>query len=423
MPTPSPLAPTLPSVLLVAALLTTPHVEAGAAQPDPTPEWIEAEAPILTGHVRLTSPSQFSKAGEAYFSPDGAWIIFQAVEVGLPANTPYAMYVASLVRDASGAITGLNEPIQITPEGSANTCGWFHPTDPTKVMLGSTITPPSSEEAPGFQVGRNRYLWAFPEEMDVATRTIPARWIETHGGWPGTDAPPDWEIPVPIFERAGYDAECTWSPDARHILYAHVDPVTPDENGVMPPADADIWVYDTKTQQHTVLVQAPGYDGGPFFSHNGKWICYRSDRSMNDHLQLYIAELDFDNDGAITGIKREIVLTDNDVVNWCPYWHPSDQFILYATSELGHDNYEVFAIDADPRVPLAERRRMPITRAMGADVLPAFDATGRWMMWTSRRQLPGEKGDSSTQLWVARFNAAAMEQQMFMDPSGQNASN
>lgn len=397
------------------AALTTIAAGLASAQPAPVAgdaNWLASEAPALTGHVRLTRPDQFSKAGEAYFSPDGAWIVFQAVEVGQPANAPYAMYVAKLERNEAGDITGLEEPILVSPPGAANTCGWFHPTDPTRVMFGSTLRAPESEDAPGFKVGQGRYLWAFPEEMEVATRTIPVRWIEKNGGWPGTDAPADWDRPVPIFERPGYDAECTWSPDGRLVLYAHVEPTAIDAKGDRPPGDADIWVYDTRTGQHTILVSEPGYDGGPFFSADGRWICYRSDRAQNDHLQLYIAELAFDANGAPTGITREIQLTDNEHVNWCPFWHPSGRFLLYATSELGHQNYEVFAIDADPALPLAERARIPVTRLDGADVLPAFDASGRWMMWTSRRQAPGETGSSSTQLWVARFNPGAVEQSL-----------
>ncbi len=385
--------------------------------------WAEAEAPILTGHVRLTSPERFAKAGEAYFSPDGKWIIFQAVDVGEPATAPYGMYAAALVQDERGEIAGIQEPILLSPPGSANTCGWFHPTDPTRVMFGSTITAPKAQEAPGFKVGTSRYVWAFPAEMEVSTRTIPVRWIESRGGWPGQDAPADWDAPVPLFERNGYDAECTWSPDARFVLYAHVEPGEPDENGVLAPADADIWIYDTEARTHKALVAEKGYDGGPFFSADGKWICYRSDRKRNDHLQIYIAKLAFDDAGAITGVEREVALTANDDVNWCPFWHPNGRFLLYATSELGHDNYEVFAIDADPEVSIGSRSRVPVTMAMGADVLPAFDPSGKWMMWTSRRQPQGDAGTSSTQLWVARFNAAALEQKLMMPKDGSPVSN
>lgn len=408
----------------VVGLALAPGLVRAGAEPNTAENRAEdwGEAPILTGHVRLTDPARFAKAGEAYFSPDGAWIIFQAVEVGQPANAPYTMFVAPLEREGA-EITGLGDPIALTAPGSASTCGWFHPTDPSKVMLGSTIVAPKSDESPGYKVGQGRYLWAFPEEMEVCTRTIPARWVDARDGWPGENAPADWNGPVALFQRPGYDAECSWSSDGRYVLYAHVDPVTPDANGVRPPADADIWIHDTKSGTHTPLVAEPGYDGGPFFSPDGKWICYRSDRARNDHLQIYIAELAFDAEGKPSGIAREIALTANDFVNWCPYWDTSGRFLVYASSELGHENYEVFAIDADPDASLESRKRVPVTRAMGADVLPAFDATGRWMMWTSRRQAPGEQGPSSTQLWVARYNSAAVEQRLLAADDAAEMSN
>ena len=36
------------------------------------------------------------------------------------------------------------------------------------------------------------------------------------------------------------------------------------------------------------ITQAKGYDGGPFFSPDGKRIIYRSDRKGNDLLQVYV---------------------------------------------------------------------------------------------------------------------------------------
>ena len=380
------------------------------------------EAPILTHHARLTSPDRFTKAGEAYFSPDGKWIIFQAVETGRPANAPYAMFVAPLTFEGDRPV-GIGEPILMSPPGSANTCGWFHPTDPTRIMLGSTIEPLRSDDAPGYKPGSGRYVWAFPEEMEVCSRTIPARWIETHSAWPGQNAPADWDTPTALFKRPGYDAECSWSADGRYILYAHVEPVKPDANGVMPPADADIWIRDTRTGADVPLVAQPGYDGGPFFSPDGKWICYRSDRARNDHLQIYIAELAFDPSGVPTGVSREIALTNNEHVNWCPYWDASGRFLVYATSERGHDNYEVFAVDADPDLSIESRRRIAVTQAPGADVLPAFDPTGKWMMWTSRRLPPGADEPSTTQLWIARYNSAVVEQRLMQPDAEPEMSN
>src|SRR3569832_1981114 len=51
-------------------------------------DWISQEAPLLAHHVQLTTRDQFVKAGESYFSPDGNWIIFQAVPVPPPGREP-----------------------------------------------------------------------------------------------------------------------------------------------------------------------------------------------------------------------------------------------------------------------------------------------------------------------------------------------
>ena len=100
-----------------------------AAVSDPI-DWKQAEKGILENHLQLTFADRFVKAGEAYFSPDDSRIIFQAV--GVPAASEaadefYAMFIADLVRDDAGRITGLDDVMRISPSGSANTCGWFHP--------------------------------------------------------------------------------------------------------------------------------------------------------------------------------------------------------------------------------------------------------------------------------------------------------
>ena len=352
-----------------------------------------AEATLLRDPAQLTFRDRFVKAGEAYFSPDGARIIFQAVEVpgaNTEADPFYAIFVARLDRDARGRPTGLSAITRVSPDGSANTCGWFHPTAPDRILFGSTLIRPTDEKKSGFQVGSRRYVWMFPTEMEIVTRTLDA------SGTPSGDA-------APVFARPQYDAECSYSADGRFVLYANVK--APVSEGAK--ADADIAVFDTATGSHHPLVTAPGYDGGPFFSPDGRAICFRSDRKGDDLLQLHVADLAFDDAGVPTGLAREWTLTANEHVNWAPFWHPSGRFLVYATSEMGHRNYEVFAIEADlPALRAgadpATMRRRRVTHADGADVLPAFSPDGRSMMWTSQRA-PAAAGEDrpSSQLWIA----------------------
>jgi hypothetical protein len=446
-----------------------------SAQDQPL-DWRALEAPLLYGHIQLTSRDQFVKAGEAYFSPDGKWIIFQAVPVPEQGKDPdpfYSMYVAELTLTEGGAPTGIKAPILISPPGSANTCGWFHPADEGRVIFGSTLTAPLLEDKPGFKVGTNKYAWSFPEETEVVSRTVgpivvpawtkgladlreqlpqlkqhlaqtEARIDERSGAGEGTPvqlralrddlvaqiesceqalrdmeaadpkAAADAEHPVPVFSRSDYDAECSYSADGRLILYSHVGTRNPDGS-----ADADIWVYDTKTAQHHALVEAQGYDGGPFFSPDGKYITYRCDRKGDNKLQLFVSKLKWGADGAPAGIEWERALTDNEHVNWCPYWHPSGNFLVYATSEIGHHNYEVYAAEVSEAFLTGEQApadvpRARVTSAGGADVLPAFSPKGDWMMWTAQRG-PMVEGESkpSSQLWLARVNPGMQAGDLF----------
>lgn len=404
-----------PSLVRAAGLgLCTAAVSASAQPPQTDTDWRTAESWVLTDHVKLTSRDQFLRAGEAYFSPDDSWIIFQAVPVPPEGTEPdpfYSMYVAKVQRHHD-QITGIETPILISNPGSANTCGWFHPILPGVVLFGSTIGPPATEQRAGFRVGQRRYVWMFPEETEVVAMIVPevfrdltglpittqAPFVQRHGPSPA----------APIFTRPKYDAEASWSPCGRFIMYTRVR----EERADGPP-DADIWLYDTLTRQHHALVVAQGYDGGPFFSPDGTHICYRSDRELNDHLQLFVAKLRFQ-DGVPTGIEREYQLTDNEHVNWGPFWHPSGDLIVYSTSELGHYNYEVFAIESSPArlaagASPADLRRIRITDAPGADVLPVFSNDGHYLIWTAQRGplAPGDQRPTS-QIWVAKFNTQAV---------------
>lgn len=400
--------------LSAAVLVSMPCAALGQDAAKPSPEavvaaWKAAEAPVLSGHLQFTSRQQFVKAGEAYFSPDSKWIIFQAVATPAPGETAssvYAMFVAPVQFDANGDITGLGESRQISPALSANTCGWFHPTRKARVVYGSTMIPPTEQNKPGFQVGTNRYVWAFPSEMEVVTQAV-LPIADSYGAAVKSDCGSDW-LPQPLFSRKGYDAECSYSRDGRYLLYCHVDDKTNADGSPAKP-DGNIWVMDTVSGKQTPLVEAPGYDGGPFFSPDGRSICYRSDRKGDDLLQLFVSDLKFDSDGMPSGVVNERQVTDNDAVNWAPFYHPSGRFLVYGTSEIGHSNYEVFAVEADKNLPAAELKRVRITHAPGADVLPVFSPDGRYMMWTSQRG-PLAEGEtkSSSQLWIAKFTPGAL---------------
>ena len=373
---------------------------------NPQLEWSQAEAPILTHSVELTSRKDFIKAGEQYFSPDGNWMIFQGIPVppaGQEPGTHYSMFIARLNRDAHGNITGIQTPTRVSPKGSANTCGWFNPVKPGQIMFASTLVPPKDQSGPGYKRLGGKYAWQFPSEMNIVTRFLPELAAQM------VDAPAQYGTATratPLFDRPGYDAEGSYSSNGRFLLYAHVDE---QRSKALGRPDADIYIYDTKTHTQVPLVAKAGYDGGPFFSPDMSWICYRSDRRGDGNLQLFVAQLDYSKDGSIVGIKREVQLTDNEHVNWAPYFHPSGRFLVYTTSELGHHNYEVYAIEFDPEKPMNELWKFRVTHGPGFDGLPAFSRDGKDMIWCAQRG-PVGNGDThpSSQIWATHFDAQAL---------------
>jgi len=358
-----------------------------------------SEKDFLEHHVQLTFADQFTRAGEAYFDPSARWIIFQATPVPPAGEAPsphYAMYAARLQYSGEGRVTGIDTPIELSPPGSANTCGWFHPTKPGVVLFGSTMTEPQASDAPGYSRDRSRYTWQFPDEMNIVTMTVPqiVRDLVTEPAERAALlARHDVGRPVPLFERHGYDAEGSWSSCGRWILLTSVDTET---------GDGHLWAYIMETGERRPLVIQPGYDGGPFISPCGRYICYRSDRVGNNLLQLFVSELAFDDDGLPTGIRREYQLTDNEDVNWAPYWHPSGDYLVYASSEVSHFNYEIFAIPFDRAMPEVRGRTMRITEAEGFDGLPVFSPDGGMLMWTAQRGSDrANDGRPTSQIWIA----------------------
>jgi TolB protein len=375
----------------------------------PVGEMASAEGPYLSGHVQITDEKRFLKAGEAYFDhrDPPEWIVFQAIERPRGGEAPsanYAMYAARLTYAADGMVTGIQAPVLLSQAGSANTCGWFDPTNPRRVVFGSTIVPPTSTDAPGYSKDRQRYSWQFPPETEVVSVLLPEG-----GSREGVRDPVPVTAAVKMFERPGYDAEGSFSPDGRFYLYTHVDTSNNDPN---------LWIFDTKTGKHTAIVTARGYDGGPFFHPEFPKvpvIVYRSDRKGDNNLQVFLGEVAFGDGGDKSvpiGLARETQITaDEGVVSWCPYFHPSGGYVVYATSAVSHGNYEVFAIkiaqdvtklDAET-VKVKDWPRARVTEAAGFDGLPVFDRGGKLMMWTSQRgaKVEGESRASS-QLWIAK---------------------
>jgi Tol biopolymer transport system component len=343
-----------PTGLIVLAALAAQPPSRGPERTLPPEEVARLEARHLT-NIRQVTFGLF-RSGEGYFRPDGRAIIFQAVP-NLPPSVflepkpnqyEYQIFAADLTPNATPRLVSTGE--------GACTCAFFHP-DGKSILFGSTHLNPTPK-APGTAYSRSgsRYRWSFPEGMDIFRADL------------------DGKNLVRLTDAPGYDAEASYSPDGKQIVF------TSFRSG-----DADIYIMDADGRNVRPVVRARGYDGGPFFSPDGRRIVYRSDRKGNDLLQIYVNN---------TEGTAERALTSDDHVNWGPFWHPDGVHIVYSTSRHGHSNYEIYLMNVDTG---AEER---ITYHDGFDGLPVFSPDGKRLMWTSNAR----GTDRNSQLFIAEFS-------------------
>lgn len=319
------------------------------ATPSPAPtEVARLEARHLKNVRQVTFG--FGRAGEGYFRPDGKAIIFQASKAP---QDDYQIYTLDLEPGA--------RPRMVSTGRGKCTCSYYHP-DGQSILFASTHLDPALSAAPaakkeGPAYSRSaRYRWDFDTHMDIFR------------------AEPDGSHLVRLTDTPGYDAEGSYSPDGKEVVF------TSFRDG-----DAEIYVMNADGTSPRRITRSKGYDGGPFFSPDGTKLIYRSDRKQNDLLQLYVND---------TKGTAERALTDNEAVNWGPYFYRDSRHIVYSTSLHGHDNYEVYLMDTDTR------RQERVTFAPGFDALPVFSQDGKRMLWTSK----GRTADNTSQLFIADFD-------------------
>jgi len=290
-------------------------------------------------------------AGEAYFSPDEKRIAFQAHPRG---KTDYQIYVMN--------IDGTGLEMVSTGEG-ATTCSYFHP-DGTKLIFAANhhdqrpAVMPEEVRREAEKAGQRQYKWPFYPGMDIYEYTFATKQLRR------------------LTTADGYDAECAYSPDGKHIVFSS-----------MRDGDQEIYICDADGKNARRITHAKGYDGGPFFSPDGKRIVYRADRLQRGRtMQIFTNNLAGTAEKAITG---------HDVLNWCPYWHPSGKWLIFTRADHSvprNINYDLYLLRDDGSDVLR------VTTDRASDVLPVFSPDGKMLMWTSKRG-----GLETAQVFLADF--------------------
>lgn len=344
-----------PALFVGASLL----VSAPSAHAQETDPGLRDPREIHLGNVRQLTFS--GENAEAYFSPDGSSLIFQARGQGEGCDQIHTLDLA----------TGETRLVS-TGEGRT-TCSYYYPGGDRILYSSTHHWDPACPPAPDASQG---YVWALHPTFDIFA------------------AEPDGSNPVQLTESWGYDAEATFSPVEDLVVFTSM-------------RDGDLEIYTMRGDGSDVrrLTHRPGYDGGPFFSHDGKKIVYRAHypeapEELAEYRQLlarglirpsqveiYVMDADGSN-------QRQV--TNNGRANFAPFFHPSGEKIIFSSNfhdSRGRD-FDLFMVNVDGS------GLQQITFTEGFDGFPMFSPDGRYLVFGSNRN---ESHPGNTNVFIAEW--------------------
>lgn len=302
-----------------------------------------SQAPHLRGIRQITHGGQNA---EAYWAPDGKRIVFQST------REPYQCDQIFVMND-----DGSDLRLVSTGKGRT-TCGYFLP-DGKSVVYASThesgdACPPAADRSKG-------YVWAVYPSYDIFLATDRGKLLRKL-----TDAP-------------GYDAEATVNWKTRKIVYTS-----------MASGDLDLWSMNLNGSGKQRITTKTGYDGGAFFSRDGKYLVWRANHpdagSALDRYKALLAE------NLTTPMQMEVVIASADGSNpkqitsfgcasFAPTFTPDGKRILFASNKhnCGGRKFELFLVNLDGS------GLEQVTDFGGFTSFPEFSPDGKRLVFSSDR--------------------------------------
>jgi Tol biopolymer transport system component len=187
------------------------------------------------------------------------------------------------------------------------------------------------------------------------------------------------EIVKQLTAGPGYNAEATLSRDGKRIVFTSL-------------RDGDLDIYTMKADGKGVkrLTHELGYDGGPFFSPDGRWIVYRAHHPTAPEevgrykellaqelvepmqMDLYVMRADGSENRQITSLGG---------ASFAPFFFPDSQRIIFSSN---YENpmtslFELYAVNRDG----SQLER--ITYTGGFNSFPMFSPDGKRLIFASSR--------------------------------------
>lgn len=296
---------------------------------------------------------------EAYFSPDGRWLIFQSTRDGRACDQQYVMR-----SDGS--------QLRRVSDGSGKTtCGYF-------IENGRRILYASSHakqaECPPRPDPSRGYVWGL-DPFDLYTADL------------------DGSNRRPLTRNGVYTAEATLSPDGRTIVFTSL------KDG-----DLELYTMNVDGTNERRLTTTPGYDGGAFFSPDGKQIIYRAWHPTGDSLAAHRALLA---QHLVRPNRMEIWVMNADGsdqrqvtslggANFAPFFTPDGKRVIFSSNHKNprSRNFDLYLVSLDG-TGLEQ-----VTTDPEFDGFPMFSPDGKYLVWASNRQAPRAGG---TNLFLAEW--------------------
>jgi TolB protein len=268
-----------------------------------------------SGHLKnLQQLTHGGQNAEAYWSPDGRHLIYQATPEGAQCDQQYIM-------NADGG-----NPHLVSTGKGVTTCGYFL-ADSKHFVYASTheagpACPPPADRSKG-------YVWAVYPGFDI--------YLADETG----------KIEKKLTNTTGYDAEATVNWKTNKIVY------TSKASG-----DLELWQMNTDGSDKKQITHTEGYDGGAVFSRDGKKLAWRASRpdtpeKMHTYRDLLKQDL-------TAPMKMELWVADADgshakqitnfgCASFAPAFTPNGKQLLFASNKHKCDSrdFELYLINLD----------------------------------------------------------------------------
>ncbi|MCB0362008.1 MAG: M28 family peptidase, partial [Bdellovibrionales bacterium] len=250
-------------------------------------------------------------------------------------------------------------------------CAWVHP-QKEQVLFASTHLDPrakkkQSEEFSIRASGQHRaYSWDYDENYDLFTANFEGKALQR------------------LTHTKGYDAEASFSPDGDWIVFSsnrsgfseNLSEEDRKKFAKDPSYEMELYIMRSNGKNLKRLTFTKGYDGGPFFSSDGKRITWRRFSPDGRTAEVYTMNRDGSDVQQLTQFGK---------IAWAPYYHPSGDYLVFSGNLDGGHNFDLYLLRAD-----GKGTAVPITSHPGFDGLAAFSPDGSEISWTSARGMGGQ---------------------------------